>query len=62
MTIYANLQSNLSISFREDFFKFLLLVAMATGIMHGSISFEQFYRGPSKDYVCEVLSKLTKRF
>ena len=45
MIVYASLQSKLSISFggEDFFFKFLLLVAMATRILHGSTSFEKIW-------------------
>ena len=63
MIIYANLQSSQSISFRGEDLKekkksFCFWLPWQPEFCMDLPYLSNFIRGPSKDYLCEVLSKL----
>ena len=63
MIIYTKVQSNLSISFQgEEFLSFCFWLPWQLKFCKELIQLSNFDRGPFKDYLCEVLSKLAYSF
>ena len=56
MIIHANLQSNLSISLGGEDFKVFAFGCHGNQFCMDLLHLSNFDRGPSKDYLCEVLS------